>query len=424
MIHKLKRRFTVLATVSMLVLMSVLVVIMNIVNYSSVVKESDETLTVLAQPNAPFFDVKEPENDIGPQTEIEPPKDNRDFKDFIPRGMSFEVPFESRFFSVTVDKDGGIVNSDFSRIVSVGDAEASTYVEKATASNKTRGFIGNFRFLKVDLDDKSQIYFLDCGRKLDAFTSFLWTSLSCGLLGCVIVFVAFLFVSGKIVKPIAESYEKQKRFISDASHEIKTPLTIIAANADLLEADGEKEELIEIKNQTKRLSALTKDLVTLSKMEEGEQKAEKIDCPFSDIVEEAVAAFHAPAQTKNIVWQTEIEKGITLCGAPDALNRLLSVLTENAVKYAKPDGKIFVTLKKNRKSVFLSIANETESPISADDLPHLFDRFYRTDTSRNSATGGHGIGLSIAKAVADAHGGVIAATYENGVFAVNVTLPL
>lgn len=413
MIHKLKRKFLIIGTVFMFLLMSVLVLIMNMVNYHNVKSDADSVLDVLAQPNLPFSQEKPAE---GKQEKI---------ADFVPRGMSLEVPYESRFFIVRVSSEGEILQSDLSRIVSVDENSAKTYINKALDSGKTRGFIGSFRYLKVTDNGETRILFLDCGRKLDSFMSFLKISVAVGFGGCIIVFLAFIFTAGKIVAPIAEGYEKQKRFISDAGHEIKTPLTIINANVDLLESDGEKEELSDIRQQTERLTELTNHLILLSKMEEAEHTLQKIDFPLSDLIRETANSFSAPALSKGIDLVSQIEPDITANGSPDAIRQLLSILLENAVKYSPENGKIELQLSAGKKTARLRVCNRTAEKIDADALPNVFDRFYRSDASRNSETGGHGIGLSIARAIVEAHGGTVTASTKTGFdFCIDASLPI
>lgn len=418
MIIKLKRKFIILATISMLVLMSALCGIMNAINYSMVVKESDSTIDLLIHPD-------DPAHENSP-----PPANSRDgIKAPAHGGMSPEIPYESRYFTVTVSESGEIVKTDLSKILSVDDSSVSDYAEKALSSSRSRGFIKQFRFAKRTSGKETEIIFLDCGRKLDAFKAFLWVSVSVGLGGCVIMFAVFVLISGKIVKPIAESYEKQKQFVSDAGHEMKTPLTIINANLDLLESDGQSgeqaEELEDIRSQTKRMTELTNNLVYLSKMEESEHKPTMAEMPLSEVVSETVNSFTPLIKGKNLDFSTNITPDITLYGSPDAIRRLTSVLLENAVKYSPANRKLTVNLTANKKSAVLSVFNETENEIKKEDLPHVFDRFYRTDASRNSATGGHGIGLSIAKAITEIHGGGIKAETISGKdFRVTAILPV
>lgn len=411
MINKLKRKFLILGTVSMFILMSVLVLIMNLVNYRKVVSETDAVIRMLSQPNMPFF--------IG-QTLYDD-----DVNSFVPPGMSPEVPYESRFFIVSASSDGDLINSDLSRIICVDEESVMEYISAALKSSSDQGFIGNFRFSKSADENGLRIIFLDCGRKLDQFRSFLRISVIVGLCGCLVVFLAFVFTAGIIVAPIAESYEKQKRFISDAGHEIKTPLTIINANVDLLELDGEKEELTEIREQTVRLTGLTNDLIMLSKMEEAEHTIQKIDFPLSDLVSETAASFRAPAASRGLNFDADIAQGVSMNGAPDAIRRLISVLLENAVKYAPENGSVKLCMISQKKQSIISVENDTAERIAENDLAHIFDRFYRADASRNSSTGGHGIGLSIAKAIVEAHGGSISASSKTGNdFCVTAVLPL
>lgn len=413
MINKLKRKFLITGTVFMFILMSVLVLAMNIVNYHEVTADADSVLDVISQPGMPFLEDRQPRE-----------KDEK-MTDFVPRGMSPEVPYESRFFIVRVSAEGEVLQSDLSRIVSVDDDSAKEYIKEALDSGKTRGFIDDFRYLKTTEDGETKILFLDCGRKLDSFMSFLWISVIVGFGGCVIIFIAFIFTAGKIVSPIAESYEKQKRFISDAGHEIKTPLTIINANIDLLESEGEKEELSDIRQQTTRLTELTNNLIMLSKMEEAEHTIKKIDFPMSDLVSETANSFSALAAANGIEFTSQIEPDITANGSPDAIRQLVSILLENAVKYSPEGGQVEIKLTAAKKTATLCVFNTTKEKTDEANLSYVFDRFYRADSSRNSETGGHGIGLSIAKAIVEAHGGTIAASTETGFdFCVNANLPV
>lgn len=413
MIKKLKKKFIILATVSTVILMTLLVGIMNVINYSSVITEADAVLGMLSQP--PFGNQEE-KLDKPPQ----------DMKDFIPHGMSPEVPYESRYFTAMVSKDGTIDETDFSRIISVDKESVTDYIQKAVESNSNRDFIEQFRYAKQTDNKVTRLIFLDCGRKLDSFRTFMWTSIAVGLLGCIIVFIVFLFAAGRIVRPIAESYEKQKRFITDAGHEIKTPLTIIGANLDLLESDfGDNESFSDIRTQTKRLGELTGDLVYLSKMEEAENSLVKIEFPVSDLVGETSGQFRCVAVSQSKEFCVQVEPGLTMCGSPDAVRQLITILLDNAMKYSPSGGIVTLDMYSRKKMLFISVFNTAMTPVSGESLSRLFDRFYRTDDSRNSETGGHGIGLSIAQAITSAHQGKITAQTVNGSdFKITVTMPL
>lgn len=430
MIRKLKRKFLLIGTLFMLLLMAAMVLTMNLVNYAEITSEADAVLDVLENQKRPMdgeMHFPDDPDANGPDPEGKDPEGREPdhMLGFIRHGMSKEIPYESRYFAGTVSEDGEIRTTDLSRIVSVDEDAAAVYLKQAAESGSARGFIGDFRYSKTSEGTGTRILFLDWGRKLDSFYRFLWISAAVGTGGLAVVFVAFFLAAGRIVAPIAESYEKQKRFISDAGHEIKTPLTIINANVDLLETDGEKEELSDIRQQTDRLTKLTNNLILLSKMEEAEHSIRKIEYPLSDLVSETVASFRAPALARRLDLETDIQPNLTANGSPDAIRQLVSVLMENAVKYAPEDGRINAVLKLHRKNAILTVSNTLLNPVAESDLTHLFDRFYRSDTSRNSETGGHGIGLSIAKAIVTSHGGTISASVNgNAIFQITVILPL
>ena len=338
-----------------------------------------------------------------------------------------EMPYESRFFTVTVKEAGDVLSVYTGKIAAVEMADTVEYAQEALESGKERGFIDDYRWRKADTEDGALLLFLDCGRNLDTFRSFLLTSIAVSALGLLAVFLLILAFSGRVVRPVAESYEKQKRFITDAGHEIKTPLAIIEADADVLEMelDGESEWLSDIRLQTRRLTDLTNDLVYLSRMEERADAAPFVDFPLSDIVDETAQSFHSRAMQKRQTFTGEIERNLTLHGDEKAIRQLVSILLDNAVKYAPEDGVIRLKLARQGKNAALSVWNTTATPIPRESLDKLFDRFYRTDPSRSSETGGHGIGLSIAKAVVGAHRGKITAeTDDEKSLRITALLPL
>ena len=224
---------------------------------------------------------------------------------------------------------------------------------------------------------------------------------------------------------MAESYEKQKRFITDAGHEIKTPLTIIGADADLLEMEfGESEWLTDLRRQTNRLTNLTNDLIYLSRMDEEKPRLQMIEFPLSDMMEEITQSFQSLIKSQNKQLTAEISPLISFTGDEKAIRQLLSILLDNAIKYSPEEGTICVKLEKENHAVKLLVSNTTVQPIESGSLKHLFDRFYRLDGSRSSSTGGYGLGLAIAHSIVTAHRGKIwAESPKENFLSIHVSMP-
>lgn len=237
---------------------------------------------------------------------------------------------------------------------------AVRYAKSILKSGKTQGFVGNYRYLVSDDADKVQIVFLDCGRTLSGFWRFLAISVWVAAFGLVAVFILIFLFSKRIIRPMSENYEKQKRFITDAGHEIKTPLTIIDADADVLEMElGENEWLADIRNQTRRMTALTNDLIYLSRMEEAKNGMPMVDFPLSDVTEEVADSFVMMAKAQNKKFTSRIEPYLTLHGDEKSIRQLISVLLDNALKYAAPEGVISLELEKKGRNIRLSVYNTT-----------------------------------------------------------------
>ena len=389
MIRKLRIRFVLL---SMSVLLAVLVVVIgsiNIANYASTLREADQVLDLL-EDNQGRFPMGRPGGKLSP-----------------------EAPFESRFFTVLLDSTGQAVFADLGNIAAVDRENAIAMARQAARENDRSGFIGRYRYRCIQEGNMRRVIILDCGRKLSAFKQFLSASVLISLAGFLVVLVIVAVLSGRVVKPFAESYEKQKRFITDAGHELKTPLTIIGADADILQMEqGENEWLSDIQKQVRHLTELTNNLVFLTRMEEAYQSLPRLPFALSDVIAETAASFQALAQGKDFLLNIQPELSMT--GDEKSIAQLVRLLLDNALKYSPIGGKVSLTLEKTGRQNKLCVYNTTAASMPKDHLDLLFERFYRTDASRNSATGGHGIGLSVAKAIVAAHGGKIQAASEDG----------
>lgn len=410
MIKKFRIRFIAVAMASIFVVLSVILGVMNVANYRRVVREADNTLKILIE-NDGKFPEQQPGDNPAKKAEEEnnSPEMNESGKNAEPE-MPPELPFESRYFTVVLDSDNKKVSADTGKIAAVNEKTAVKYAKTIAKKSKTSGFYSGYRYMVKETNGEKMIIFLDTGRNLGNFYSFLITSIVASLGGMLAVLILVIVLSKRIVKPVIESYEKQKRFITDAGHEIKTPLTVIDADAEVLEMEvgDDNEWLKDIRKQTVKLKELTNNLIYLSRMEENQDNVVMIDFPISDIVEETASSFQALAVTQEKTFDCTIEPMLTCYGNEQNIQRLLEILLDNALKYSNPGGHISVELKKYGKGISLSVYNTAEY-VSKESISHIFERFYRLDESRNSKTGGYGIGLSIANAIVQAHKGKITA---------------
>jgi signal transduction histidine kinase len=229
------------------------------------------------------------------------------------------------------------------------------------------------------------------------------------LVGLLFVFILVCIFSNILLRPVAESYEKQKRFITDASHELKTPLTIIDANTEVIEmTSGESQWTRSIRKQISRLSSLTEKLVFLTRMDEGTSQPEMMDFPVSDAILDTAGAFVPLAEARGRTLTIDTEPNLTCHGNEGMIRQLVSLLLDNAIKYSSEGGQINLTFSRHGKNFCLIIEN-TVDEITPGPHNEFFERFYRSDASRNQKSGGYGIGLSVAYAIVHAHHGKISA---------------
>lgn len=273
------------------------------------------------------------------------------------------------------------------------------------------GYYSGYKFYVMQSDTGQYMaVFLDCNQQLHALRTLAAYSLLAVALCILLVYILVMLFSKKAIAPVIRSVEKQKQFITDASHELKTPITVIATSLKVLEMEVGKQKWIDkAQGQTEKLTELVGELVTLSRMDEEESPLKLSLFPVSDAAAETAESFRDYAQSKGLSLEVSVEPGIQYCGDEYATRQLCSILLDNAIKYAVPDTVITFALQKSKKGILIRTSNRCE-PIDPADLNRLFDRFYRADKSRNAKTGGFGIGLSIARSIAEGHKGSIKAS--------------
>ena len=402
MVKKLRRNFILITMISTALVLLLIIGSINIANYMNMIQTVNMRLSVLSENEGRF-----PSN---------MPKDKAIRKNPGPGApkLPSEAPFDTRYFTVSLSSDGNILTVNTDKIAAVSEEDAKAYVHELYTQNKSGGFYGNYKYTSLSTTGPSGtetiLYiFLDCQRELSSFHNFLVFSIVFSLLGLLLVLILILIFSNILLRPVTESYQKQKRFITDASHELKTPMAIIDANTEVIEMEyGESEWTISIRKQIGRLTSLTEKLVFLSRMDEGSQVMTATTFSLSDAVCETAEPYAMMAEMKNRTFTMQVQPDISYCGEEASIRQLISLLLDNAMKYSPENTEISLECKLTGKGRIIQISNQTDD-MSAGKHEELFERFYRADTSRNSSTGGHGIGLSVARAIVQMHKGKITA---------------
>jgi len=398
MIYRLQRKFILISAVSVLLVVLLIFGVMLMLNVSSMNRNMDILADRVSEGGGRFPDSF---GEMMPPDKT-PPRNEQNF-DFI----TPETPFATRHFTVFFDKKGKVAETFTESIYAIDKDTAIEYAEKVVNNSDDRGWISNYRYKVFSTEMGKGVVFVDGSMSRSAMMQSM-TIAGIVLLGCAALVLMLIFLlSKKAVKPIAESYEKQKQFVTDANHELKTPLTLILANLDIAEAElGKNEWLDDIRSEGHRMTELVNQLVALSRMDEEDQPVNVAEVPFGELVSDTVSEFEPLAKDREKVLAAIVDKKITCPGDEALLHRLVGILMDNAIKYCDNGGEIFVTLRRGRR-VVLTVEN-TYCAVGEIELNRLFDRFYRADKARKF-TGGYGVGLSMAKTIVEKHKGEITA---------------
>ncbi|WP_308635235.1 sensor histidine kinase [Paenibacillus silvisoli] len=256
------------------------------------------------------------------------------------------------------------------------------------------------------------IFYMDVTPQQSILTTLTYTFSLVALVMLGVIYLASRYFAGRSIAPVKEAFEKQKRFIADASHELKTPLAVINTNADVLLANSEDaihsqvKWLHHIKSETERMKTLTNDLLYLTQMDDTRERVIQVPFDMSEAVDSVILTMEAVIFEKELQFDYEIEPNLTVTGSSEQMKQVIMILLDNAIKYANPNGSIQIALKRHQGHVLLTVTN-TGPGIPADQLDKIFDRFYRGDASRTRKTGGYGLGLAIAKSIVEQHRGKI-----------------
>ncbi len=393
MIYRLRKKFIGICILSFIAVFIVVFALIYLITAIQTNQSLDMHADIISQNDGKFPDFNEPK-----------PDGNRPIP---PEGFNRESPFTTRYFTVRFDKNSDTVFSDTRQIASVSEQEAEYYAAEALKTGNTRGWCDDYRYKIYDTETGTSIVFVSGISAKENSKGFMLVTLSVFALCSIVIIILIIFISKQAVKPTAESYEKQKQFITNANHELKTPLTLIRTNLDILESElGQNEWLSDIRDETLMMSELVNRLVSLARMDEDGTKLEMKEFSISDAVADTVSYFAPGVESGGKHLTVNIASPSSYVGDEAGIRQVVSILMDNALKYCDMGGEIKVTLTGDRHPIMC--VENSYAAVTNVELNRLFDRFYRADKARTFGTG-FGIGLSIAKAIVEKHHGNITA---------------
>lgn len=420
MISRLRRRFIILAMASVAAVLVCLGVAINIAQNISTANSLDSVLQLIDEDESAF--------DIDDDYDREYWGRHRGDGMMFGRPITEETAYSVRWFSFTLEGDGEVEDANFSHIASVDASALSEFVAFVTQTSDGEGYFQSYRYLIVSdnegegqvaslgqsalvVSDERTAFFLDATDELADLRNLALLTAIVSLAAFLVIFVVVWFASRKVIEPFVEADARQKRFITDASHELKTPLAVIQTSLKVLELEvGRQKWIDKAEASSESMGALIDDMVTLSRLEEhvGSPETKRFDA--GAVVDEVAESYRDFAAAHNHELVATLEQPLDYAGDPEALRKLVAVFLDNAVKYADPDAPITLSLvREGRRHLRLTCANAA-SALQPEQVEHLFDRFYRPDDARARESGGSGIGLSIAQSICEACGGQISAT--------------
>ena len=408
MIRTLRKKFIAIAMLSLLGTMTVLCATIGIGNYCVAASRADKAIDILYQNDGEF---PVPDGNASPSA-------HAGFQ------VTPETPFETRYFIARLTAEDAVSAVDLEHIAALDRQTVVSTIEQIVSKGTAKGYVGQYRFGRFENETGGYtLIVIDCFMQLQSAYAVFRVIAAVFVLCAGIVFLLLLVLSKRVTRPFAENWERQRQFVTDASHELKTPLAILSADLGLIEETEENRLWLESgQEQIQRMDSLIKNLVELARSEETLPPSAVAAVPFSALAEGCIENFRPLAESAGKELTAEIVPGLCVSGVPDDISRLLTILLDNAVKYCDAGGTIHLAVFSRRKSVELAISNPCAG-LDAAQLPRYFDRFYRADSSRARATGGSGIGLSTAKAIVTRHHGCIGTRCESGIITFQVTLP-
>lgn len=397
--------------ISIIVVLMAIIGTITLINYNKTVDNIDKVLTVLVDNDGKFNGLDFGDDNLK-NTDGNNNKDNlnhqKDYGEFTK-----ETPYWTRFFSVKFTNSNPDPAVDTSMIASVSKEEAIDMAKKTIDSNSMIGFYGAYRYKVKIADDFKLVVFVDCTKEMRSIRYFVFTGTWISLVGIIAVFIIVFIFSKIVFNPVKRTYDKQKRFVTNAAHELKTPLTIISANNELIDAEyNSLDETQAIDKQVKKLTIMINNLTLLSKLDEEDKNVdlkEKVD--LTKLSNDLIEPFKVIFESRNIKFNFFVDDNCYIKGNTNLISQLLSLLIDNANKYALTYINFEVRIV--GKGVELKTSNDADIDEKNPNL--LLERFYRNDKARGKIEGS-GIGLSVVNEIVKLHKGTIKLNASNNVY--------
>jgi len=410
MIRKIRKKFIWISSLSLLAVLVIVLGITNAVNYFNVRMEIFSVMSMISESGGKIPEKLYYRSIMGESI------------------LTGESAYALRFFSAYINEtDGSIHDINRERVSAINEKEALEYVQRAMKTDSSEGFIHSngsvFAYQKSSLTDSSSIcVIMDCTRQIRSNVSFLTFSLYIGVSSLLILTLLIMHFSKKAVAPMVRNIEAQKQFITNASHELKTPLAIISANTEVLEmTEGKNEWTESTMEQVQRMSELISHLIILSRLQEKDE-VELTSVDFSAVTKKVSEEFRILAEKDGKQYETDIAEGRMIKANEAGIRELVSILCDNAVKYCTDGGKVMVRLESKGHNTMLTVSNSFPEKKDVD-YSRFFERFYREDESHNSEKKGFGIGLSMAERFVEMFKGKISVHYKDGMIHFTVNMP-
>ena len=422
MIRQLQKRFIRIAVISLTMAMVLVVAIVNIANWISVRNELFGTLNLLDENESEMEMIAKSEQERRDPSESE---DDRKSPFPGPSRHFRNMMAESNWFSAMVTETGEVERVMLARIENLEEETARELIRQIVADGRTEGFLQDYLFrITTWRNGKREVMVLNCETRLATVRTLILISAIACAGGILLALMLVMLSSRRAIQPTIRNMEQQKQFITNASHELKTPLTVISTNMELLEMENEGNPWVRsTQNQAAVMRRLVDELVYLSRMEEEHPTLEFETLDPGELLKETAEPFAAMAEYNGLEMTVTAEKDLQMKGDRASIQRLMSTLCDNAVKYASA-GPIRAEIRGEGTNIILQVSNPVEEPLTKQQCEQLFNRFYRVDPSRNKEKkSGFGIGLAIAAAIAEKHDGRISAAMEENRLVMTCQLP-